>query len=35
MKFKNPLPKNITLLVYYELDLTLEIRRDRRVTVND
>jgi hypothetical protein len=35
MKFKKPLEKNITLLVYHELDLTLEIRRDRRVTVND
>lgn len=35
LKFKEALQKNITLLVYHELDLTLEIRQDRRVSVNE
>jgi hypothetical protein len=34
MKFKKPLPMNVTLLVYSEIDNLMEIHRDRRVTVN-
>ncbi len=34
MKFKVPLPVNVTLLVYSEIDNLMEIHRDRRVTVN-
>lgn len=34
MKFKTPLARNITLLVYYQMDQLMEIHRDRRVTVD-
>lgn len=34
MKFKNPLPKNITLLIYSESEHLMEIHRDRRVTLD-
>lgn len=34
MRFKEPLTKNITLLVYSETDHLMEINRDRRVTIN-
>jgi hypothetical protein len=34
MKFKTALPKNITLLVYNEMDHLMEINRDRRVTID-
>lgn len=34
MKFKKPLEKNITLLVYYQMDQLMEIHRDRRVTID-
>ncbi len=33
MKFKQPLPENVTLLVYSEIENLMEIHRDRRVTV--
>jgi hypothetical protein len=33
MKFKEPVEKNITLLVYYELPMLMELQRDRRVTI--
>jgi hypothetical protein len=34
MKFKAPLTKNITLLVYSEMEQLMEIHRDRRVTID-
>jgi hypothetical protein len=34
MKFKEALPKNVTLLVYYETVNLMEIQKDRRVTVH-
>lgn len=34
LRFKEPLDKNITLLVYSETDHLMEIHRDRRVTVD-
>lgn len=34
MKFKNPLKKNVTLLVYSEEECLMEIHKDRRVTID-
>ena len=34
MKFKRPLTKNITLLVYYQIGQLMQIHRDRQVTVD-
>jgi hypothetical protein len=35
MKFKRPLEKNVTLLIYSEEEFLMEIRKDRTVTVNN
>lgn len=34
MKFKQPITKNITLLVYYQIGQLMQIHRDRQVTVD-
>jgi hypothetical protein len=34
MKFKQPISKNITLLVYYQIGQLMQIHRDRQVTVD-
>lgn len=33
MRFSKPLPKNVNVMIYYEMDHLMEIHRDRRVTV--